>query len=195
MNKLNNFLLIFFIAISFVIGNSDKNESRLQKVDNFTLSDYNGKTHNLTDFKDSQAIVIMFIATKCPVSNAYNSRMAQLHKEYSTKNISFIGINSNKAEDAQEVKTHAAENGLEFTILKDPNNIIADIFEAKYTPEIFVLTPNMDIIYHGRIDDSRKEENVEASDLKNVLNTILSNEEIQFSETKAFGCSIKRVDK
>jgi peroxiredoxin len=195
MNKLNIFLLIFFITVSFALGNPNKDESNSKKVKNFALTDYNGKTHNLKDYKDSKSIVIMFVATKCPVSNAYNSRMAALHKEYSSKNIAFLGINSNQAEDTKEVKTHAAENGLEFTILKDPNNIIADRFNAKYTPEIFVLNSDMNIVYHGRIDDSRNEENVEVRDLKATLDAMLSDTEIPNAETKAFGCSIKRVDK
>ena len=53
--------------------------------------------------------------------------MEDLFKEYSTKGISFLGINSNKAESVEMIKEHAEENGLTFTILKDKNNVIADV--------------------------------------------------------------------
>ena len=89
------------------------------KIENFTLPDYNGKEHSLSNYKDSKAIVIMFVATECPVSNAYNSRMEDIFKEYSSKDISFLGINSNKAESVEMIKEHAEENDLTFTILKD----------------------------------------------------------------------------
>ncbi|MFC1784684.1 hypothetical protein ACFL0J_03530 [Candidatus Neomarinimicrobiota bacterium] len=67
-------------------------------------------------------MVIMFIATQCSVSNAYNQRMAALFEDYIEKALTFIGINSNKQEDAEEVKAHAEENGLDFIIWKNPNN-------------------------------------------------------------------------
>ncbi len=188
------FTVFFFFNISFSQKSIHESTAENESVENFTLKDYNGKEYSLFDYKDSKAIVIMFIATQCPVSNAYNQRMATLNKDYAGKAISFIGINSNKQEDAAEVKEHAEENGLDFIILKDPNNLIADIFEAKYTPEIFVLNSDLNIQYHGRIDDSRKESEVESKDLRVALDEILEGKEVSKPETKAFGCTIKRVD-
>jgi len=184
--------LFFLFNISY---SQDSINDITADVEDFTLLDYNSTEYSLKDFQNSKAIVIMFVATQCPVSNAYNHRMAALDKDYSDKSVTFIGINSNKQEDAEEVKAHADENGLEFIILKDPNNIIADRFEAKYTPEIFVLNSDFNILYHGRIDDSRKESNVESMDLRVALDEILEGQEVSITETKAFGCTIKRVDK
>ena len=65
------------------------------QIKNFTLPDYNGKEHSLSDYKNSKAIVIMFVATECPVSNAYNSRMEDLFKEYNPKRY-FISWNKFK---------------------------------------------------------------------------------------------------
>ena len=58
-----------------------------QKVVDFTLEDYSGKRVTLSDFKDAKATVVMFIATQCPVSNAYNERMVKLYNEFSGKGI------------------------------------------------------------------------------------------------------------
>lgn len=186
-------LLIYILILIFVSAVSAI--SPKEKVKIFTLKDYNGKEHSLSQYSESKAIVIMFIATKCPVSNAYNERMAKLYTRYNDKGITFIGINSNKAEDAEEVSEHASENNLSFTILKDPNNIIADQFDAKFTPEIFVLNGNLNLLYHGRIDDSRDSDKVDSKDLAITLEAILAGKDVPVSETKAFGCSIKRVDK
>ena len=137
----------------------------------------------------------MFISTQCPVSNDYNSRMTKIYSNYKDKNISFLGINSNKQESIKDIKDHVEQNNLEFIILIDSNNVIADIFEASFTPEIFVLSNNFEQLYHGRIDDSRKIENVEINDLPNALDEILSGKDVTIKNTKAFGCSIKRVEK
>ena len=93
------------------------------------------------------------------------------------------------------MKEHAAENGLDFIILKDYNNVVADQFDASFTPEVYVLNPKLELLYHGRIDDSREAGKVEKNDLKAALDEILTGTEVSVKETKAFGCSIKRVKK
>jgi peroxiredoxin len=177
------------LLIASLLQASDK-----KTVENFTLSDVNGTQHSLSDYRPSKAIVLMFIATRCPVSNAYNDRMVKLSEEYSARGISFIGINSNKQENAEEIRQHAKEHGFAFPILKDWNNVIADRLGASVTPEIFVLNSKFQVLYHGRIDDSRREAGVQSNDLRNALDAVLAGKEIPLTETKAFGCTIKRVD-
>lgn len=162
-------------------------------VKDFTLKDYAGKEHALSAYKDKAAIVLIFVATRCPVSNAYNERMETLYKEYSAKNVAFLGINSNKEENAQEVAQHAKDNGLTFTILKDPDNVIADQFGATVTPEVFLLSKDLKVLYHGRIDDSQRPAHIKKQDLRKALDDFLTGKEITEADTKAFGCSIKRV--
>lgn len=183
-------VLSFLFLISF---NMNSALPLIKKVDSFTLKDYNGKQHSLSDYKDSKAIVLIFVATQCPVSNAYNSRMAELYEHYKNKDVSVIGINSNKAESVSEIKEHAAKNNLEFTILKDEGNKIADKLGASVTPEVYVLNNEFEIVYHGRIDDSRDKSSISEKDLSNALDEFLSGKKISKASTKAFGCTIKRV--
>jgi len=183
-------VLLFLFMISF---NMNSALPLIKKVESFTLKDYNGKQHSLSDYKDSKAIVLIFVATECPVSNAYNSRMAEIYNQYKNKGVSVIGINSNKAESVSDIKEHAAKNNLEFTILKDEGNKIADKLGASVTPEVYVLNNKFEIIYHGRIDDSRDNSSVSEKDLAKALDEFLSGKQISKANTKAFGCTIKRV--
>ena len=164
-----------------------------KKVANFTLADYNGAKHSLTDYKSSKAIVLMFIATQCPVSNSYNTRMVELQKDYAAKGVSFVGINANKQESIEEIKTHARAHGFVFPVLKDVNNVLADKLGASVTPEIYVLNQSYEILYHGRIDDSSREDRVSSRDLRMALDEILAGKPVRAKETKAFGCSIQRA--
>ena len=189
MKNISRFITILFLLI--IAANIS--DAVPDKIENFKLKDYNGEEHQLTDFKNSRAIVVMFIATQCPVSNAYNKRMEQLYKDYKEKGIAFVGINSNKQESTEEVKEHAKEHNLDFVILKDVNNVIADKFQASVTPEVYVLNKDFDILYHGRIDDSRREEDVKSKDLRKALDEILEGKKVTTSQTKAFGCTIKRI--
>ena len=162
-------------------------------IDDFTLPDVDNKDHSLKSLAGKNGTVLIFIAVQCPVSNAYNERMAKLAEDYQAKGINVIGINSNVKEDAAAVKAHAAEHKLTFTILKDANNKIADRLGASVTPEAYLLDPNNKLLYHGRIDNARNAEQVETSDLRNALDAALAGKSIEKTEAKAFGCTIKRA--
>ncbi len=161
----------------------------------FTLTTVDGKTFSLTEAARShKAVVVMFIATKCPYSNAYNHRMRDMAAAYGKQGILFAGINSNKTEPAEEVIAHAKQHRFAFPIMKDPNNKVADLYDARHTPEIFVVDPEGKVRYHGRIDENYETPSKVASpDLKNALDAMLGGRAIAKAETKAFGCSIKRV--
>ena len=122
---IKKYLLIFSLLLvsTFAIGACFNSLQKLGAIENFTLQDYNGKNHSLSDYKDSVAMVILFIATECPVSNAYNERMENIYKEYAPKGFAFLGINSNKAEFVDRIKEHAEDNELTFPILKDGKNV------------------------------------------------------------------------
>ena len=136
-------------------------------------------------------MVVMFIATKCPYSNAYNDRMRDMAAAYEKKGVLFAGINSNKSEPAEEVISHASQHGLRFLLMKDPDNKVADLYEARHTPEVFVIDPEGKLRYHGRIDENYEDPSkVTSPDLKNALDALLAGQPIAKAETKAFGCPL-----
>ncbi|MFN0156479.1 MAG: thioredoxin family protein [Bacteroidota bacterium] len=161
----------------------------------FVGKDIDGVEHSLDKYLGENLVVLMFIATECPVSNDYNERMVELAKLYTGKKVTFIGINSNKQETVEEIKEHAQKNGLPFEIIKDGNNIIADLYGAQVTPEAYVLDAKGILRYHGRIDDSRDPDDMTSQDLKAALDALLEGREVPRPETKAFGCGIKRIKK
>ena len=164
-----------------------------EKLQPFKLNDTGGKTVDLAGLQGRKAVVLMFIATQCPVSNAYNERMAALSREYAGRGVAFVGINSNRQESVEEIAGHAAQHGFAFPVLKDVGNVQADHFGAQVTPEIYVYDPGWVLRYHGRIDDDRSGANVKSQDLRNALDAVLTGKPVPVAETKAFGCTIKRV--
>jgi peroxiredoxin len=137
--------------------------------------------------------VLMFIATRCPFSNAYNSRMERLSADYRAQNVAFLGINSNESEPAADVVKHAQSHGLTFPILKDVGSKVADLYGAQRTPEIFVVDASGALQYHGRIDENAQDPaGVRSPDLRNALDALIAGRPVPAAETKAFGCSIKR---
>ncbi len=162
-------------------------------VADFTLPDADGAAHSLATLKGKNGTVLIFVATRCPVSNAYNERMAKLAADYGARGVNVIGINSNETEPAAEVKTHAAEKHLMFPILKDAGSKIADRFGAQHTPEAYFLDAGSKLVYHGRIDNAQNPANISANDLRDAIDAVLAGQPVAKTEVKAFGCSIKRA--
>src|SRR5688572_11820660 len=108
-----------------------------QAAPDFQLTTLDGKSFSLASAaKAHKAVVLMWISTQCPYSNAYNEEMRDMANAYASKGVLFVGINSNKTEDVAKAVAHAKKNGHTFPILKDPSNKVADIYDAQRTPEV-----------------------------------------------------------
>jgi peroxiredoxin len=168
-----------------------------EKMADFTLPDVNGKPHSLFEYQGKKAVVIIFIATRCPISNAYNHVMAELARDYATRGVAFVGINANKTEPTEEVAEHAQKHGLAFTVLKDQGNLIADRLGARVTPEAFLLDSTWTLRYHGALGNSHQPTSDPAKstgdEIRPALDAVLAGRAVVTSETKAFGCTIKRL--
>ncbi len=163
------------------------------KVPDLQFQSLDGKAASLYQFKGARGTLLIFVATRCPVSNDYNQRMADLARDYTARGFAVLGVNSNRTEPADEVARHAAEKGLGFTIVKDPDNRAADFFGASVTPEAFLFDPAWTLRYHGRIDDSRNLAHITSRDLRAALDALEASKAVLVAETKAFGCTIKRA--
>ena len=63
----------------------------------FQLTTLDGKAFSLSSAaKDHKAVVLMFISTQCPYSNAYNDQMKTLANAYASKGVLFAGITATR---------------------------------------------------------------------------------------------------
>jgi len=164
------------------------------QVSDFQLTQLSGSPVQFSSLKGN-VTVVTFISVQCPVSNAYNDRMSALYREFEPKGVKFVFINANRTEPAAAVMEHAREHNFPFAVYKDEDNIVADKFGATVTPESYVIDSSGTIRYHGSIDDSKDPSQVTTQRLKLALDAVLAGKQPAQQETKAFGCTIKRVQK
>jgi peroxiredoxin len=184
-------------ATLFIAGYSQPAPAPLaigQAAPDFTLKDLAGKSHWLKDLRGKTAVVV-FLSTECPFSNAYHERLLGIAKDYASRNVAIVGINSHPAESIGEIRAHASRNKLDFMILKDEDSRIADAYGATRTPEVFVIDPAGLLRYHGRIDNTKEIARVKRSDLREALDEMLAGKTVSIPETKSFGCPIKMIRK
>jgi thiol-disulfide isomerase/thioredoxin len=161
------------------------------QVSDFQVLDLNGHARTFSSLKGDTTVVV-FLSTRCPVSNAYNRRMESLFKDYSAKGVKFIFVNANFNEPPKEVADHAKEVGYSFPVYRDSGNV-ATLFNAQVTPETFVIDKQGMVRYHGAIDDAQNEARVRKHSLRAALDELLAGKNVTIAETKAFGCTVKRA--
>ena len=197
----HNLAVLVIISVIGTIGvGFAKEKSEKVKLDalvkDFTLKDAGGTSHTLYKLSEEKpATVVLFLATQCPIATDYAERIVALVETYDEKDVQFVGINSNKQEKVEEITEYSEKHGFEFSVLKDPENKIADYFGARRTPEVFLLDAERILRYAGAIDNSPKEPTKHY--LRDALDLVITGKDIPKSakKTRAVGCTIKRVRK
>jgi peroxiredoxin len=168
------------------------------RVAEFTLPKSDGGTWSLARrTRGARAVVVLFLGTECPVSNAYVPVLTALYEKYRGREVVFVAINSNVQDDAAEVARHAREYGVPFPVLKDKGTEVADHFRARRVPEAFVLDGNLTARYRGRIDDrfarGVKRPQATTHDLAAALDDVLAGKAVRTPVTEVSGCPIGRA--
>jgi peroxiredoxin len=168
-----------------------------QPVGDFSLTDYRGKPCALADFKDKPLLVLAFVGTECPLAKLYAPRLAELARDYEPKGVGFVAIDPNSQDGVTQIAAYARQHGINFPILKDLNNEVADRLGARRTPEVFVLDARRVVRYRGRIDDQYaigvQRDKPHDRDLARALDELLAGKAVSTPATEVTGCLIGRA--
>src|SRR5262249_41331666 len=168
-------------------------------IENVSFRTADGKRVTLTDYKDRKALVAVFLSFDCPVSTSYSQPLAILAAAYEAKGVAFIGIVAGDEKPGQVARL-AREYKIPFPVFADDRLTAADAFKADITPQVFVLDHNRVLRYRGRIDNGyiarlKKNPQITAHDLRDVLDQLLAGKPVARPVTQAVGCSIQRERK
>ena len=164
-----------------------------KKIDALVFTGLDGSAVPMIAMKDAKAIVITFLSFDCPVSNDYSTTLTLLYKQYADKGVVFAAVSPDG--DPAELRKHADEFKIPFSIFVDPKLDVTDAFKATTTPETFVLDHNHVLRYRGRIDNgysARLKKNVQTTEhnLKDAIDDILAGRDVKVPATKAIGCPV-----
>jgi peroxiredoxin/mono/diheme cytochrome c family protein len=188
-----------FLALSLSItAGAAASEGR--KIEGFSLKSHSGKEYSLKDFADKDAVVVVFLGAECPLAKLYAPRLAEMANRLGDR-VAFIGVDSNRQDSLQKIAAYATRHKIEFPILKDPGNVVADQFAAARTPEAFVLDKDGVVRYRGRIDDQYgfadgagyQRPKPTRDDLLIAVQEVLADKPVSVPATEAAGCLIGRV--
>ncbi|MGV3720263.1 MAG: redoxin domain-containing protein [Actinomycetota bacterium] len=169
------------------------------RLQGFKLKDAAGKQRTLAEFADKKTVVLVFMGTSCPISNAYAEPLSKLSAAYAPKGVQVLGVNANPGEDMASVAQHAKDYRLSFPVLKDADQSLANKLAVRVTPEAFVLDTGRAVRYRGRLDNayaSRTKQRVQpdCSELREVVDALLAGKSVARAVTPAFGCALVRPE-
>ena len=165
----------------------------------FTLPDaVSGRMVSLGDVKTDKGLVVMFLCNHCPYVIHVNSEIVRVAKDYIAKGLGFVAISSNDVEKYPEdspglMKEAALRLGYPFPYLYDESQEVARAYDAACTPDFFVFDRAMELVYRGRLDDSRpKNDNpLTGKDLRAALDAVLAGKPVSEVQYPSGGCNIK----
>lgn len=201
-NIVLNSILKSTLALLIATGTAFAAPQVGQPAPEFILTDSNGQSHSLSEFK-GKFVVLEWFNHGCPfvVKHYGSGNMQKLQKEYTGKDVVWLSIVSSApgkqghmtAEEANKAKT---EKGSASTaVLLDEDGTVGKLFDAKVTPELRVINPEGNLIYAGAIDDKKSTDPADIAGAKNYVKQALdeapAGNPVSEPTTTAYGCSVK----
>ena len=176
-----------------------------QAAPEFSALDTAGKSHKLSDFK-GKLVVLEWTNPGCPfVAKHYNGdangNMQGLQKEFTGKGVVWLAVNSTEAGSADYlVPAKLAgwvgdKQARPSATLMDESGKIGQLYGAKTTPHMFIISPQGMLVYAGGIDSIAS---ARVDDIKTATNYVrqglteaLGGKALSMATTKPYGCSVK----
>ena len=171
----------------------------------FTATDSRGQTQSLSQYH-GKYVVLEWHNQGCPYTRKHyvSGNMQNLQKEWTAKGVVWFTVISS-APDTQGYVTPPQENAyleqmhaVPTAVLMDSDGKVGHLYNAKTTPQMFVINPEGNVIYAGAIDDKPTPDinDIRGADnyLNDALTAAMAGKPIVTPYTRSYGCSVKYRD-
>jgi peroxiredoxin len=140
--------------------------------------------------------VLVFLAESCPICRNVTPELNRVYTQFNDKGISFLGVFPNRASTPETRKLFQQKFSLSFPLIADEERMLTQKWDAKITPEVFVIRiKDEKILYRGKVDNSyetlgRRRTVVTEHFLFNALSQWLKGLSPDPEKTTAVGCFI-----
>ncbi len=160
------------------------------------LKDIQGKNVEPLSSKDGKPVVLIFIATDCPVANGYVPEINRIFTAFSGRGVHLTLVHPEPSTSTEEALTHAGEYGIKPTIVIDKQHLLVKATGATTTPEAAVFDKAGKLAYLGRInnqysDYGDRRATVSEHNLRDALDALLAGNPIKIRKAPALGCLIE----
>ncbi len=170
----------------------------------FTLTDMSGKEHTLSSYTSQGKIVVLeWFNHQCPfVKKHYNHEsdtMNSLARSWEGQPVVWLRVNSadpaTAPGKAENVKQAISEWNISTPMLVDADGKVGKAYGAKRTPEMYVITADGILAYHGAIDNDNTARGPGSTNyVAQAVSEVLAGKPVSQPTSQAYGCSIKYAD-
>lgn len=164
----------------------------------FSLPDIQGNIVSLSDFGEAPALLVIFMCNHCPFVKHILNSLVKMIREYQTKGVAVVGINSNDVvsfpEDSPKKMIRVAKKAdFSFPYLFDETQNVAKLYHAACTPDFFLFNKDRKLVYRGQMDESRPDNGIPVTgvDLRMAMDAVLGCKEVSDDQKTSMGCNIK----
>lgn len=198
MNSLLRFFSLATICAAFVVSAVGKTAEVGQAAPDFTLTDLDGKSVSLSDFK-GKTVVLEWVNPDCPfVQRHYSTgNMPGLQKEATSDGVVWLQINSGSKgaegdyEPAKAKEWLKKQNAASTDYFRDQDGKVGHLYGAKTTPHMYVINPQGVLVYAGGIDDNRKNHVGARNYVREALAAVKEGKPVAKPTADPYGCSVK----
>jgi peroxiredoxin len=160
----------------------------------FALPDTEGAMHKPGG---APVTVVVFTCNHCPYALAWHERIVTVARDYSARGVRTLAINPNDAEryprdSLQAMRARVKDGNFDgVPYLRDESQAVARAYDAKTTPDVFVLDADGLLRYRGAPDADYEDPSQDAAYLRAALDALLDGRDPDPAQTTPVGCSIK----
>ena len=157
-----------------------------------------GTLHRLAQSDGCRAVVVVFLGTQCPISNAAIPGLNRLAVECRQRDVEFFGVISWRSVSRREALQHSDEYHVGFPVLLDTTGELRERLAATHSPHAFVLTPRGETVYSGAIDDQfpsvgRKKQQPVSYYLRDAVAAVVTGQSVTLARTEPVGCRLESL--
>jgi hypothetical protein len=168
----------------------------------FTLSDINGQTRSLSDYR-GKTVVLEWTNPECPIVRKHylSGNMPALQKAAVADGVVWLSINSGHpgAEgdfDAARVAGWLSSTGAGPTAyMRDRDGRVGHLYGAKATPDMYVVAADGTLVYSGAIDSIPSSDPADIAQATNyvraALDSLKEGKPVAVPSSRAYGCPVK----
>ena len=113
------------------------------RAPDFSLPGVDGKLYSLKSFEGKRGLLVIFMCNHCPYVIAVHERFSMLARDFESRGIAVIGINSNdpsvrEADSFENMKRISVEWNLAFPYVMDETQSVARAYDAVCTPDPYL---------------------------------------------------------
>jgi peroxiredoxin len=169
--------------------------TQAQQLKDFSLPNaIDGKIITLESYAASPGIVIIFTLNNCPFDDYYSKRIKSLAQQKIP--VLLVNSSSDPAESVANMTKRAVQLNFEMPYLADKDFALIQQLNAHKSTEVFLLknaNGKFTVFYHGAIDDNAQvADDVKHTYLKDAIDSMLSGQPLENTETRPVGCNIRR---